>query len=67
MRIHPSIYQRHCNCDVYVDIFPKDKKGNLITTHAGALRCRDHDQWLKWVGLQELGELQQLDLVEADQ
>jgi hypothetical protein len=65
MNIHPRLYNQHCNCDVYVDIFPKNKQGQLITAHAGALRCRTHNKWLKWISMQELGQLQ--DLVEADQ
>jgi len=64
MKIDPRTYQRHENCDVYIDIFPKNKRGELITLHAGALRCRNHNKWLKWVSAQELGQLQ--DLVEED-
>lgn len=65
MNIHPTIYQRHCKCDVYIDIFPQNKHGELITVHAGALRCRNHNKWLKWVSVQEINQLQHI--VEADQ
>lgn len=65
MNIHPTIFKRHAQCDVYIDIFPRNKRGELVTTHAGALRCRNHNKWLKWVSLRELGQLQ--NLVEADQ
>ena len=51
---------RHCNCDIYVDIFPKDKKGNTVIKHAASLRCRTHNMWIKWLTLQELADLEDL-------
>jgi hypothetical protein len=51
---------RHLDHEVYVDLFPRDKKGQLITKHPAALRCRTCNKWIKWLGLKQLAQLEDL-------
>lgn len=50
--------QSHESCGVYVDLIPRTKSGELITTHAAALRCCEHNAWLRWLSLSQLSLLQ---------
>jgi hypothetical protein len=53
---------RHLNHDVYVDQFPRTRRGQLVIKHAAALRCRTCNKWIKWLSLKDLARLQ--DFVE---
>ncbi len=51
----------HLQHEVYVDQFPRTKKGNLVIKHAAALRCRDcNNKFIKWISLNDLAQLQDL-------
>lgn len=57
--IPQNIFDKHTNCEIYVDLFPRDKKGNLVTQHNASLRCKTCNKWLKWLTLKEVALLEE--------
>ena len=72
--MHPTVYQKHCNCEVAVDwnYIPKKHRKNiknienlgrimrdLLTHTPPALICVTHaGQWLKWLSCSEAEEIE---------
>jgi hypothetical protein len=54
-----KLFNKHSTHEVYVDLFPKDKHGNLIRMHHASLRCRTCNKWIKWLTLNDVAVLEE--------
>ena len=55
--INNPVFDVHAEHEVYVDLFPRNKRGELITYHPASLRCRTCNKWITWLNLQQIQAL----------
>jgi len=65
--IPDHIFNKHRDCDVYIDENPVSRKGKPITVHYASLCCRTCRKHLKFLSGQELVALGRISQDELDQ
>jgi hypothetical protein len=65
--IPDHIFNKHRDCDVYIDENPVSRKGRPITVHYASLCCRTCGKHLKFLSGQELVALGRISQAELDQ
>ena len=65
--IPDHIFNKHRDCDVYIDENPVSRKGRPITVHYASLCCRTCRKHLKFLSGQELVALGRISQDELEQ